>query len=191
VNVNILFSLVHLLNFVKQHLMIVVHVKVFMFDLVCYLDDCLYLFCYILCLIHWPLVVYRVPILVCSMPFVVNLMPLVVYLMPLVVCQMPFVVYQMPLVVMIIYAICYITSLHIKSKSYIAVKCLCHDACFCEIYKGGYKLCPVVYDDVKDYIISEHCSKVGLESSEFKYIGYIHRSNTICRESGCAGYRSK
>jgi hypothetical protein len=169
---HLIIVLVCPLNFVKQHLMIVV--QVFMFDLVCYSVDCLHLFCVVLDLMHLPLVVYRVPILVCQMP-------LVVYLMPLVVCQMPSVVYQMPLVVMIIYAICYIASLHIRYKTHIADKCLCEhdDACFCGIYKGGYKLCPVVYDDVKDYIINEHCSKIGLESSEFKYIGYMHRSNTI------------
>jgi hypothetical protein len=161
---------------VKQQLMIAV--QVFMFDLVCYSVDCLHLLCVVLDLMHLPLVVYRVPALMCQMPLVVDLMPLVVCQMPSVVYQMPSVVYQMPLVVI---AICYIASLHIRYKTHIADKCLCEhdDACFCGIYKGGYKLCLAVYDDVKDYIINEHRSKIGLESSEFKYIGYMLRSNTI------------
>ena len=153
-----------LLELLRAPLMIIV--KVIIFDLACYIINLLYLFYYVLSMMCSPSFVYDILALVCNMPLVVYLMPLVVY--------------QMPFVVIVIYVICYIANLYIKSEAYITVKCLCgHDICFCGIYKGGYKLCPVVYDDVKDYIIEEHQSKFGLEYSEFVYMGHMHRSNTL------------
>jgi hypothetical protein len=140
---------------------------------------------------YWLSVMYCAPSLEYQMPLVVMYWPPVVYRMPSLVCQMPLVVmipyrmpslvYQMPLVVIIICAILYIATTYIKSKTYAAAdrdRCICDHLCLCGIYTGGFKLHPIVYDDVKDYIIEEHCSTFSLESYEFKYIGHMQKCNT-------------
>ena len=80
-------------------------------------------------------------------------------------------------------SIIYITicsaSVYIKAKKEQKFECFCNQTtCFCEIYKGGYKLCPILYHDIKNYLIETSCTKLNLESSEFKFVEHILESKT-------------
>ena len=130
-----------------------------------------------------PSLVYKLPLLVYELPSLVYRLPLLVYEMPSL-DRLPSSVYEIILLILVICVTICSTSVHIKDKKEKVSKCLCNCImCFCEIYKGGYKLCPIVYDDIKQYLIKTCCTKDDLKTSKFKFVEYILESNTTNYEN--------
>ena len=81
---------------------------------------------------------------------------------------MPLSVYRIPLQVLIV---CFILSANVYNKIQK------NNKYSCEIYKGGYKLRLILYSDIKDYIVEEHRLKIDLESSGFKFVEHMLKSD--------------
>ena len=85
--------------------------------------------------------------------------------------------YEIPFLVLII-LIMDSPSIYVKKPKKLVFRCPCgHGTCSCAIYKGGYKLCLATYADIKDYILGNHCTNPDFESSDFKFVGHMHKSD--------------
>ena len=123
-----------------------------------------------------PFMVYRIPFMVCRIPFMVYRIPLMVHRIPLMMYRIPLMVCQISLMVLFLYAIVLQKIIHIKLNKKCTTRYIYGpDVCWA-VHKGGYRLRPIIYTDIKDYILQKKHSKPFIKSSEFNFVGHMLKS---------------